>query len=75
MQQEDTGADAYVDYDEEVDEGPVGQELMEVDGRTIALWGSIEVQRLTGGYIEGPSNAVILHEGIYALDIETEANC
>lgn len=37
LQQGDNGADAYVDYDEEADDGAAGQELMEVDGMAIIL--------------------------------------
>lgn len=35
LQQDQTGADAYVDYEEEADDGGAGQELMEIDGRAL----------------------------------------
>lgn len=64
-QYDDAGASAYVDIDEEDGEPEDGnnQQLMELDGMRCLLCFALGTDERTED--EGPSNAVILHEGKY----------
>jgi U5 small nuclear ribonucleoprotein component len=65
-QRSETGADAYVDYDDASVAGHEGgdQQLMELDGM-LSFIGRLGKggTNADGRTDEGPSNAVVLHEG------------